>query len=235
MPDNLAQTLSFSMMGSSRTLSPPMYLPNHFEETKDDELFRTIAAYPLGALVVNGPNGLDANHVPFLIDAAGPRKKLLAHVARANPLWKEAQDGDEALVIFRADDAYISPNWYPSKHESHRQVPTWNYRVVHVHGRLYVRDSERFVRGVVARLTRTHEGLIGSPRPWKMTDSSPDYIDQMLANIVGIEIEITRMIGKWKLSQNKEERDRVNAADELRKRGEAEISAAMLRTVGTGT
>jgi len=119
-----------------------MYLPNHFEETKDDELFRTIAAYPLGALVVNGPNGLDANHVPFLIDAAGPRKKLLAHVARANPLWKEAQDGDEALVIFRADDAYISPNWYPSKHESHRQVPTWNYRVVHVHGRLYVRDSE---------------------------------------------------------------------------------------------
>src|SRR5215472_88704 len=154
MPDNLAQTLSFSMMGSSRTLSPPMYLPNHFEETKDDELFRTIAAYPLGALVMNGPNGLDANHVPFLIDAAGPRKKLLAHVARANPLWKEAQDGDEALVIFRADDAYISPNWYPSKHESHRQVPTWNYRVVHVHGRLYVRDSERFVRGVVARLTR---------------------------------------------------------------------------------
>ena len=88
---------------------------------------------------------------------------------------------------------------------------------------------------MVARLTRTHEGLTGSPRPWKMTDSSPDYIDQMLANIVGIEIEITTMIGKWKLSQNKEERDRVNAADELRKRGEAEISAAMLRTVGTGT
>jgi len=210
-----------------------MYLPNHFEETNDDELFRTIAAHPFGALVVNGPNGLDANHVPFLIDDAGPRKKLLAHVARANPLWKEAKDGDEALVIFRADDAYISPNWYPSKHESHRQVPTWNYRVVHVHGRLYVRDSERFVRGVVARLTRTHEGLTGSASPWKMTDSSPDYIDQMLANIVGIEIEIMKMIGKWKLSQNKEERDRINAADELRKRGESEISAAMLSALGT--
>lgn len=208
-----------------------MYLPTHFEEARDEELLRAIAAYPLGALVVYGPTGLDANHVPFLIDEASGGKKLLAHVARANPLWKEAQDGDEALVIFRADDAYISPNWYPSKHEFHRQVPTWNYRVVHVHGRLYIRDNERFVRGVVARLTRTHEGRVGSPKPWKMTDSSPEYIDQMLSNIVGIEIEITKMVGKWKLSQNREERDRVNAADELRKRGEQEISGAMLTTV----
>ena len=210
-----------------------MYLPDHFEQAEDEELLRTIAAYPLGALVVQGPNGLDANHVPFLIDeASGDLKKLLAHVARANPLWKDAKDGDEALVIFRADDAYISPNWYPSKHEFHRQVPTWNYRVVHVHGRLYIRDDERFVRGVVARLTRTHEAQTGSPRPWKMTDSSPEYIDQMLSAIVGIEVEITRMVGKWKLSQNKEERDRVNATDELRKRGEQEISGAMLGTVG---
>jgi len=210
-----------------------MYLPNHFEETQEDEILQTIAAYPFGALVVNGPNGLDANHVPFLFDETSGRKKLLAHVARANPLWKEAKDGDEALVIFNANDAYISPNWYPTKHDLHRQVPTWNYRVVHVHGRLYIRDSERFVRGVVARLTRTHEGQTGSPRPWKMTDSSPDYIDQMLSNIVGIEIEITKMVGKWKLSQNKEERDRANAADELRKRGEEKISGAMLRTLGS--
>lgn len=208
-----------------------MYLPDHFEEARDEELLRTIAAYPLGALVVDGPNGLDANHVPFLIDEASGGRKLLAHVARANPLWREAKDGDRALVIFRADDAYISPNWYPSKHESHRQVPTWNYRVVHVHGRLFIRDDERFVRGVVARLTRTHEAQVGSPRPWKMTDSSPEYIEQMLANIVGLELEVARMVGKWKLSQNKEERDRVNAAHELRKRGEQEISAAMLRAV----
>jgi len=210
-----------------------MYLPNHFEEARDEELLRTIAAYPLGALVVNGPNGLDANHVPFLTDEASGGKKLLAHVARANPLWQEAKDGDAALVIFRADDAYISPNWYPSKLEFHRQVPTWNYRVVHVHGRLYIRDNERFVRGVVARLTRMHEGQTDSPTPWKMTDSSPEYIDQMLSNIVGIEIEITKMVGKWKLSQNKEERDRVNAAHELRKRGKEEISGAMLSAVGS--
>lgn len=211
-----------------------MYLPNHFDEAREEELLRTIAAHPLGALVVNGPNGLDANHVPFLIDEASKSpKRLLAHLARANPLCKEVKDGDEALVIFRADDAYISPNWYPSKHDFHRQVPTWNYRVVHVHGKLYVKDSERFVRGVVARLTRTHEGLAGSPRPWKMTDASPEYIDQMLAAIVGIEIEVTKMVGKWKLSQNKEERDRINAAQELRNRGEQAISGAMLGTVGT--
>jgi transcriptional regulator len=211
-----------------------VYLPSHFDEAREQELLGTIAAYPLGALVVNGPNGLDANHVPFLIDETitSPRK-LLAHVARANPLWREARDGDEALVIFRAEDAYISPNWYPSKHDFHRQVPTWNYRVVHVHGKLYIRDDERFVRGVVARLTRTHEARTGSARPWKMTDSSPGYIDQMLSAIVGIEIEVSRMVGKWKLSQNKEERDRQNAAEELRKRGEQVISAAMLGTVGT--
>lgn len=210
-----------------------MYLPSHFDEAREEELLRTVAAYPLGALVVNGPDGLDANHVPFLIDDAssGP-KKLLAHVARPNPLWKKAKDGDEVLVIFRAEDAYVSPNWYPSKHEFHRQVPTWNYRVVHVHGKLYVRDSERFVRGVVARLTRIHEAQTESPRPWKMTDSSPEYIDQMLSAIVGIEIEVIRIVGKWKLSQNKEERDRIAAATELRKRGEQAISGAMQDTVG---
>jgi transcriptional regulator len=211
-----------------------MYLPDHFDEASEEELLRTIAAYPFGALVVNGPNGLDANHVPFLVDESSKSpQRLLAHVARANPLWREAKDGDEALVIFRAEDAYISPNWYPSKHDLHRQVPTWNYRVVHVHGKLYIRDNERFVRGVVARLTRTHEAQTGSPRPWKMTDSSPEYIDQMLSAIVGIEIEVTKMVGKWKLSQNKEERDRINAAKELRKRGEQVISEAMLHTVGS--
>lgn len=207
-----------------------MYLPSHFEEAREEELLRTIAAFPLGALVVNGPDGLDANHLPFLVDEASGGRKLLAHVARANPVWREVNDGDEALVIFRAGDAYISPNWYPSKHEAHRQVPTWNYRVVHVHGRLRIRDDERFVRGAVARLTRKHEGQT-SPTPWKMTDSSPEYIDQMLANIVGIEVEITRMLGKWKLSQNKEARDRLTAGEALRERDEQGISDAMLGTL----
>jgi len=210
-----------------------MYQPTHYEETRKEELFRLIDEYPLGALVVNGPQGLDANHVPFYVDPdAGEHGRLIAHVARANPVWKDIQDGSDVLVIFRAmAGAYISPNWYPTKHEQHRQVPTWNYQVVHVHGRLRIRDDGKFVRGVVARLTRTHEARAGDPRPWKMTDSAPEYIDQLLAIIVGIEVEITRIAGKWKLSQNKEERDRINAAEELRKRGEQVTSAAMLDTV----
>ena len=212
-----------------------MYLPDHFEEARADELSRTIAANPFGTMVINGPSGLDANHVPFLLDETTDGKKLLAHVARANPLWREAKNGDEALVIFHAGDTYISPNWYPSKHEDHRQVPTWNYRVVHVHGRVYFRDNERFVRSVVARLTRIHELRSGSLRPWRMTDSSREYIDEMISKIVGIEIEITRMVGKWKLSQNKEERDRLNAAEELRKRGEQVIWGAMVGKAGRET
>jgi transcriptional regulator len=206
-----------------------MYLPKHFEETREEELVQAINAYPLGALVINGPNGLDANHIPCHFEQGeGGNKKLLAHVARANPLWKEATEGQQVLVIFRADDAYISPNWYPSKHESHKFVPTWNYRVVHVHGRLFVRDDERYVRGVVARLTKTHEAATGAERPWKMTDSTPEFIDQMLANIVGLEIEIVKMVGKWKLSQNREPRDLENAADEVGRRGKPETAAAML-------
>lgn len=206
-----------------------MYLPAHFNKTRSEELRGLISLHPLGALVVNGPEGLDANHLPFeYIAQPGGQDSLIAHVARENPLWKEVSDGADALVIFRGGHAYVSPNWYPSKHETHRQVPTWNYRVVHVHGKIRIRDDERFVRGVVARLTRTHESRTGAARPWKMTDSAPEYIDRMLTAIVGIEIEITRMVGKWKVSQNREERDRVGAAEELRKRGETELAEAML-------
>jgi transcriptional regulator len=205
-----------------------MYVPPHFEEVRPDALHGLIAEYPLGALVVKGPNGLDANHLPFELDPkVGDHGLLRAHVARANPVWKEVRDGDEALVIFRATNAYISPNWYPSKHELHQQVPTWNYQVVHVHGTLRIRDDERFVRGVVARLTRVNEVRTGDAKPWKMTDSTPEYIDKMLAAIVGIEVEIEKIVGKWKLSQNKEERDRVGAAEALRAHGDEASSAAM--------
>jgi transcriptional regulator len=209
-----------------------MYLPPHFEETRTEELHRVIKEFPLGVLVLNGPHGLDANHLPFELNPnAGERGQLLAHVARANPLWTEARAGDDALVIFRAANAYISPNWYPSKHELHRQVPTWNYQAVHVHGKVTIRDDERFVRGLVARLTRVNEARAGSEKPWRMTDSSKEYIDAMLAAIVGIEIDITRMVGKWKLGQNREERDRISAAEELRKRGDRVTSEAMFNAV----
>lgn len=188
-----------------------MYNPSHFN-TSDDRaaLLALMRAHPLGALVTHGPQGLDANHLPFEVDeAAGV---LRAHVARANPLWTQVPaEGMSAMVVFRGDDGYISPNWYPSKHETHRQVPTWNYQVVHVHGQLTVMDQERFVRGLVARLTREHEKRSNQPKPWMMGDAPADYIDQMLAAIVGIEVSLQRLEGKFKLSQNKEARDREGA------------------------
>lgn len=204
-----------------------MYLPPAFEETRPDALRALIAAHPLGALVTHGAGGLDANHIPFELDATtGPHGLLRAHVARANPVWQQAGD-TEVLVIFQAADGYISPNWYPSKPEHHRHVPTWNYAVVHVHGVLRVRDDERFVRGLVARLTREHEARSQQSRPWKMGDAPSDYIDGLLQVIVGIEVEITRLVGKCKLGQNRETRDRLGAADGLAALGQTDLAQAM--------
>ncbi len=200
-----------------------MYTPDHFSIKRREALHTIIQTNPLGALVTMTPGGLDANHIPFELDP--DRDVLTAHVARANPVWQQCKDGAQVLVIFRGSASYISPNWYPSKHETHRQVPTWNYEVVHAHGVLKVQDEERFVRGVVARLTRIHEA--SEPKPWKMSDSAPEYIDGMLKAIVGIEVAITRLEGKSKLSQNREDRDRLNAANVLASQGKDELAEAM--------
>lgn len=205
-----------------------MYNPSHFNTSEDRAaLLALMRAHPLGALVTHGPEGLDANHLPFEVDeAAGV---LRAHVARANPLWQQvpASGGVPAMVIFRGQAGYISPNWYPSKHETHRQVPTWNYQVVHVHGQLTVMDQDRFVRGLVARLTREHEKRSNQPKPWMMGDSPADYIDQMLAAIVGIEVTLERLEGKFKLSQNKDERDRLGVVEGLVAVGEGGLAGVM--------
>ena len=204
-----------------------MYVPADFNEPNPDALRELIVQHPFGSLITRGKNGLDANHIPFeLMPDDGGLGELHAHVARANPVWQDVADGDEVLVIFRAGDAYISPNWYPSKHVAHRQVPTWNYRVVHAHGRITVRDDEKFVRGVVARLTRTHEAT--QPVPWKMADAPKDYLDTMLQSIVGLQIEITRLVGKRKLGQNKAEADIRGAGEALVADGKLVIGEAML-------
>ena len=203
-----------------------MYIPPHFAVTDAAALHKIIREHPLGVLVTQCGDGLDADHLPFELDpAAGPLGTLTAHVARNNPLWQRCATGSPVMAIFRAAEAYISPNWYPSKHESHRQVPTWNYEVVHAHGTLTVRDDERFVRGLVARLTRRYEAA--EPKPWKMTDSAPEFIDGMLRNIVGIEVSLTSLVGKSKLSQNKETRDLLGAAEVLGERGHAELALRM--------
>jgi transcriptional regulator len=210
-----------------------MYLPAHFEENRPEVLHALMREHPLGQLVTRGPEGLDANPVPFELEpSVGPHGLLRAHVARANPVWQQA-GGTDVLVIFHAADGYISPNGYPSKPEHHRHVPTWNYQVVHAHGVLRVLDDERFVRGLVARLTRDHEARSQQPRPWKMGDAPPDYIDSMLKMIVGIEVEITRLVGKFKLGQNREPRDRLGAAAGLAEQGNAGLAQAM-RDAGAG-
>ncbi|HDR9134915.1 FMN-binding negative transcriptional regulator [Burkholderia vietnamiensis] len=204
-----------------------MYVPADFAESNPDALRELIVRHPFGSLVTHGASGLDANHLPFeLLPRDGGLGELHAHVARANPLWQEVANGDDVLVIFRAGDAYISPNWYPSKHVAHRQVPTWNYVVVHAYGRITVRDDEKFVRGVVARLTRTHEA--SQPVPWKMADAPKDYLDALLQSIVGLQIEITRLVGKRKLSQTKAADDIRGAADALIANGQVAIGDAML-------
>jgi len=203
-----------------------MYTPAHFRVTEPAALQRIIQAHPLGVLITSHEGSLDANHIPFEFEPqVGPLGRLSAHVARANPVWQQCAEGADVLVIFRGNESYISPNWYPSKHETHRLVPTWNYEVVHAHGRLRVRDDEKFLRGVLARLTRVHEAQ--EPKPWKMGDSAPEYIDMMLRAVVGIEVDITALEGKSKLSQNREPRDVAGAVQMLRQRGSAELAQAM--------
>ncbi len=203
-----------------------MYLPPHFAETRPGELHRIIREHPLGMLVTHGEHGIDANHLPFEFDPhRGALGVLLAHIARANPLWREFPSGADVMVVFRGVEGYISPNWYPSKQETHRQVPTWNYEVVHAHGRLRIVDDEKFIRGVVARLTREHEAT--EPRPWKMGDAPKDYMDDMVSKVVGIEVEISRLEGKRKLSQNREARDIDNAVNELQRRQQHELASTM--------
>jgi transcriptional regulator len=204
-----------------------MYVPAHFKSNDIERMHALIHACPLGTLVTQGPGGLTANHVPFELDRAA--NLLRCHVARANPVWSDALAGaDEALVIFRGADAYISPSWYASKAETHRVVPTWNYIAVHVHGTIAIRDDATWLRGLLARLTRRFEAT--QAQPWKMTDAPADYIDAMLDEIVGIEIPIGRLDGKWKMSQNRSEADRIGVSEGLKGIGADAVADEVLRS-----
>lgn len=205
-----------------------MYIPEHFAEQRLEVLHELIVKHPFATLFCHSHQGLDANHLPFELEVGeGALGVLHAHVARNNSLWCDLNNGDEVLVVFQAGDAYISPNWYPSKHEHHQQVPTWNYAVVHAYGKVTIRDDERYVRGMVARLTRTHEAT--QPEPWKMSDAPKDYLQSMLKAIVGIRIEITKIQGKFKLGQNKTVQDQLGAAAALEQSGQQAMAEAMYR------
>jgi len=194
-------------------------MPQHFEETDTAALHRLIGAFPLGTLVTLGGEGLAANHIPFVLDArAGAYGRLLGHVARNNAIWRDHDPDIESLVVFQSVEAYITPNWYATKRETHEVVPTWNYAVVHAYGRIIVHDDGKWVRGQAGMLTKQQEA--SQPTPWKMADAPPPYTAANLEQIVGIEIPSARLVGKLKASQNRREIDRAGAIAGLRETGE---------------
>jgi transcriptional regulator len=189
-----------------------MYLPPHFAQTDAAELHALMRDRPLATLVVAGDGGPTADLVPLEFAAdEGPHGVLRGHVARANPLWRCA--GAEVLAIFHGPQAYVSPGWYPSKREHGKVVPTWNYTMVQARGVLRAIEDAPWLRALVGRLTDHHEAPL--PRPWAVTDAPGDYVQQMLRAIVGIEIALHAIAGKWKVSQNRSAADRQGVAEGL--------------------
>ncbi|HEY7608128.1 MAG TPA: FMN-binding negative transcriptional regulator [Alphaproteobacteria bacterium] len=206
-----------------------MYLPHHFTESRPEVLGAFMRAHPFATLVSLGGDGLIGTHLPMLWDPApAPFGTLTGHIARPNPQAKGAQSGVDALAIFHGPQAYISPNWYPSKREHGKVVPTWNYIAVHAYGPLTLVDDAEWLRRLVTRLTDLHEHF--SAVPWRVTDAPAAFIDQMLKGIVGVELPLTRLEGKWKLSQNRPATDQAGTVAGLEAKGDAdsrEVAAAM--------
>lgn len=193
-------------------------MPEHFDEARLEVLHALMQARPLATVVTHSTGGLDANHLPLLLmSGPTPQGTLHGHVARANPVWREAGAGSEVLAIFHGPSAYITPSWYPTKAETWRVVPTWNYVVVHAHGPLRIIDDAHWLRSHLEALTARHEAAF--PPPWQATDAPPDYIERLIGAVVGIEIEITRLQGKWKLSQNQPQSNRAGVVNGLRLTG----------------
>jgi len=208
-----------------------MYQPPHFREERLDVQHALIRAHPLGTLVSVGPEGLTANHYPFVLDAsASTFGTLRAHMSRANDQWKHLGGIKEALAIFQGPHAYISPSWYPSKAETGKAVPTWNYAIVHVHGRPRVVDDPDWLLRHVGELTAINEA--NQAEPWTVSDAPAEFVAGMLKGIIGIELEITRIEGKWKASQNRSAGDRAGVTRGLSALGD-ERSQAMAELVAT--
>jgi transcriptional regulator len=201
-----------------------MYIPPHFEEVRLDAISAIMQDAPLACVVAQTPAGLVANHLPLL---QGPDGVLVGHVALANDMHRLIEDEQEVLAIFRRDDAYVSPNFYPTKQEHHRHVPTWNYEVVHVYGGISFQHDDRNKRAAVGLLTRDHERRVNGKAGWRMADAPADYMEQMLGGIVAFRITVTKTLAKSKLSQNREARDYIGALNGLRASGHAELADRM--------
>ncbi|APV48684.1 transcriptional regulator [Betaproteobacteria bacterium GR16-43] len=206
-----------------------MYTPKHFDEPRIDVLHALIRERPLSTLVTLTARGLEANHIPLLLDAQpGPFGTLRGHVARGNPLWKDFNAGIDVLAVFTGPEAYITPSWYPGKKVDGKVVPTWNYAVAHAKGTLHVHDDAAWLRAHLEQLVDFNEGRL--PKPWKVGDAPEDFVAKMIGAIVGIEIPLRSLTGKWKMSQNRSDVDRNSVAAGLRVQGgdEKEQVAALV-------
>jgi transcriptional regulator len=193
-----------------------MYIPTANEENRISVMHALIVSQPLGTLVTLGSSGLFASHIPMFLEDDGSQFGVLkGHISRANTQWRDFVPAVDALAIFAGHQHYISPNWYPGKKEHGKEVPTWNYAVVHAYGPLKVIDDERWLLTFLHRLTDIHEA--GSPAPWNVGDAPADFIKSLLHGIIGLELPIQRLEGKWKVSQNRTEAERKGVMEGLSK------------------
>jgi len=193
-----------------------MYIPRHNEEKRVSVMHSLILSRPLGTLVTLGASGLFASHIPMLLENDGSQFGVLkGHISRANTQWRDFVPTVDALAIFSGHQHYITPTWYPGTKEHGKEVPTWNYVVVHAYGPLKVIQDEHWLLTNVEKLTNIHEA--GSPVPWKVSDAPHDFIRSQLKGIVGLELPIQKIEGKWKVSQNRTEPDRNGVIDGLAK------------------
>jgi transcriptional regulator len=201
-----------------------MYLPPHFKQDDTAEMHRAIRETRLATLVTLGSEGMEASHVPVLLDAdEGALGAIRGHIARANPQWRRVDADVPALAIFLGPDAYVSPSWYATKQETGKVVPTWNYHAVHAYGRIELFEDAARLRDIVTSLTERHEGR--RARPWAVADAPEDYIASQLGGIVGFRLAIDRLDGKWKLSQNRSAADRRGVIAGLQSEGGAAAAA----------
>ncbi|HEY0720345.1 MAG TPA: FMN-binding negative transcriptional regulator [Gammaproteobacteria bacterium] len=206
-----------------------MYIPKHFEESRVEVLHELMHTHPLATVVTLSDNGLNANHIPLILSPSpAPFGLLQGHVSRKNPVLSEVQQRSEVLAIFQGPNCYITPSWYATKHETGQVVPTWNYAVVHVYGSVRIVDDTSWLLSHLEALTNQHESTFAEP--WKVSDAPQEYIERLLPSIVGIEIVITRLSGKYKMSQNQVAQNRAGVIAGLHTRGD-ENSLAIARMV----
>ncbi|MBZ9676779.1 FMN-binding negative transcriptional regulator [Mesorhizobium sp. ES1-1] len=211
-----------------------MYEPPHFRETRTEVLHGLIRAHPLGLLICNGAEGPVANPIPFLLDAdVPPNGRLRAHLAKANQQWQvlAANPASPVLIVFQGSDAYVTPSWYETKRETGKVVPTWNYAIVQVRGTVKVMDDPEWLARQIADLTASQEGVRAAP--WAVTDAPTPFVQSQIKGIVGLEIEISAIHGKWKVSQNRPVADRAGVARGLESETAASSDmASLVRSYG---